>query len=47
MKTFTMQGDQLVAAKQEGFVAVEHLTQNAVKLVDRLDFSQKNFARQH
>lgn len=47
MKTFTFNGDQLVAAKQEGFVAVEHLTQNAIKLVDRLDFSQKNFARQH
>ncbi|KKL74285.1 hypothetical protein LCGC14_2066460, partial [marine sediment metagenome] len=31
--------------KQEGFVAVDHLTNKAVKLVDRLDFSRTNFAR--
>ena len=33
------------ATKQEGFVAVDHLTNKAVKLVDRLDFSRKNFER--
>ena len=45
MGTFTVQDEKLVAAKQEGFVAVEHLTNSAIKLVDRLDFSMKNFAR--
>ena len=47
MGTFTLDGDTLKATKQEGFVAVEHLTQNAIKLVDRLDFSQKNFNSGH
>jgi hypothetical protein len=45
MGTFTVDNETLVAAKQEGFVAVEHLTDKAIKLVDRLDFSQKNFMR--
>lgn len=45
MKTFLQQGDSLVVTPQEGFVAVEHLSNNAVKLVDRLNFSQANFAR--
>jgi hypothetical protein len=31
--------------KQEGFVAVDHLTNKAVKLVDRLDFSRMNQLR--
>lgn len=31
--------------KQEGFVVVDHLTKKAVKLVDRLEFSRKNFER--
>jgi len=32
-------------SKQGGFVAVDHLTNKAIKLVDRLDFSRTNFAR--
>jgi len=45
MGTFEIKDGALVPTKQEGFVAVEHLTNNAIKLVDRLDFSQKNFQR--
>lgn len=44
--TFASSGDgNHTPTKQEGFVAVDHLTNKAVKLVDRLDFSRKNFAR--
>ena len=32
-------------SKQEGFVAVDHLTNKAVKLVDRLEFSRSNQMR--
>jgi len=44
--TFVSSGDGgYKATKQEGFVAVDHLTNKAIKLVDRLDFSKKNFKR--
>ena len=44
--TFVPTGDGgFKATKQEGFVAVDHLTNKAIKLVDRLDFSRKNFKR--
>ena len=33
------------ATKQEGFVAVDHLTNKAIKLVDRLEFSRMNQLR--
>ena len=42
---FELQGDEYVASDQEGFVAVDHVG-NAVKVVDRLDFSKKNFAKE-
>lgn len=44
--TFASSSDGIYTpTKQEGFVAVDHLTNKAVKLVDRLDFSKKNFER--
>ena len=44
--TFSSSGDGIhTPTKQEGFVAVDHLTNKAVKLIDRLDFSKKNFER--
>lgn len=42
--TFHVTDNGLKVAKQEGFVAVDHIG-NAVKLVDRLEFSRQNFAR--
>ena len=42
---FELQGDDYVVRDQEGFVAVDHVG-NAVKVVDRLDFSRKNFAKE-
>ena len=42
---FELQGDEYVVSDQEGFVAVDHVG-NAVKVVDRLDFSKKNFAKE-
>lgn len=42
---FELQGDEYVVRDQEGFVAVDHVG-NAVKVVDRLDFSRKNFAKE-
>lgn len=42
--TFHVTDQGLKVAKQEGFVAVDHIG-NAVKLVDRLEFSRQNFAR--
>ena len=46
MKTFIPRGDgSFDVSKQEGFVAVDHLTNKAVKLVDRLEFSRMNQLR--
>lgn len=42
---FELQGDEYVVSDQEGFVAVDHVG-NAVKIIDRLDFSKKNFAKE-
>lgn len=42
--TFHVSDKGLTVAKQEGFVAVDHIG-NAVKLVDRLEFSRQNWAR--
>ena len=42
---FELKGDEYVVSDQEGFVAVDHVG-NAVKVVDRLDFSKKNFAKE-
>lgn len=43
--TFLSTPDGFKVTSPEGFVAVDHLTNNAIKLVDRLEFSQANFAR--
>lgn len=43
---FDQEGDTYKVRDQEGFVAVDHIG-NAVKVVDRLDFSKKNFAKEN
>jgi len=43
--TFHVTDKGIEVAPQEGFVAVDHLGDNAIKLVDRLSFSRANFAR--
>lgn len=40
--TFKQEGDSFVATNEEGFVAVDRMG-NALKLVDRLEFSRLNF----
>lgn len=42
---FELKGDEYVVSDQEGFVAVDHVG-DAVKIIDRLDFSKKNFAKE-
>lgn len=41
--TFLQTSNGFKVTSPEGFVAVDHLTGNAVKLVDRLEFSRANF----
>jgi hypothetical protein len=36
--------DGLKVTEQEGFVAIDHASGNAVKFVDRLSFSNANFS---
>lgn len=45
MGTFLKDEDGMKVTPQEGFVAVEHLTDKAIKLVDRLNFSAANFKK--
>ena len=42
--TFLRTADGLKVTEQEGFVAIDHMGKNAVKLVDRLRFSYANFS---
>lgn len=42
--TFLETPDGFKVTAPEGFVAVDHLTNRAIKLVDRLEFSRANFA---
>lgn len=44
--TFLQTSDGYKVTAPEGFVAVDHLTNKAVKLVDRLEFSRANFAKE-
>lgn len=44
MNTFLRTRAGLKVTSPEGYVAVDHLTGGAVKLVDRLGFSQANFS---
>tara|TARA_Y100000296_G_scaffold19720_1_gene23455 strand:- start:898 stop:2094 length:1197 start_codon:yes stop_codon:yes gene_type:complete len=43
MNTFIRTDDGFKVTKQEGFVGVDKLTNSAIKLVDRLEFSRANF----
>lgn len=42
--TFIRTTDGYRVTEQEGFVAIDHLGKNAVKLIDRLQFSHANFS---
>ena len=42
--TFLRTADGYKVTEQEGFVAIDHVGKNAVKLVDRLQFSNANFS---
>jgi hypothetical protein len=42
-KTFLKTNDGYLVTGQEGFVAIDHMSGNAVKFVDRLEFSLANF----
>jgi hypothetical protein len=42
--TFLKTADGYKVTEQEGFVAIDHMGKNAVKLVDRLQFSRANFS---
>lgn len=42
--TFLKTVDGYKVTEQEGFVAIDHMGKNAVKLVDRLQFSRANFS---
>jgi hypothetical protein len=41
--TFIKKGDGFDVTAPEGFVAVDHISNSALKLVDRLEFSRNNF----
>ena len=45
MHTFIEDGEGFKVISQEGFVAIDHVTGSAIKLVDRLNFSRLNFAK--
>ncbi len=44
LKTLLRTANGFLVTKQEGFVAIDHMTGGAVKLVDRLEFSKANFS---
>jgi hypothetical protein len=44
IKTLLLTPDGYQVTGQEGFVAIDHTGKNAVKLVDRLQFSYANFS---
>jgi hypothetical protein len=45
--TFLKTRDGYEVTEQEGFVAIDHIGKNAVKLVDRLGFSKANFSTEY
>ena len=45
--TFLRTANGFVVTNQEGFVAIDHTGSNAVKLVDRLEFSRANFSPEY
>ena len=42
--TFLRTGNGLKVTTPEGYVAIDHLSNGAVKFVDRLEFSRANFS---
>lgn len=44
LKTFLKTKDGYKVTGQEGFVAIDHMGKNALKLVDRMEFSRANFS---
>ena len=44
MKSFIKTGSGFKVTKPEGFVAIDRLSNKAVKFVDRLEFSKANFS---
>lgn len=44
MGTFLRTRDGFKVTSQEGFVAIDHLSNDAVKIVDRMEFSRANFS---
>jgi hypothetical protein len=42
--TFLKTAVGFMATSQEGYVAIDHTGKNAVKIVDRLEFSRANFS---
>jgi hypothetical protein len=47
LKTFLKTKDGFEVTGQEGFVAIDHLGRNSLKLVDRLEFSKANFSTEY
>jgi hypothetical protein len=47
LRTFLKTGDGYEVTGQEGFVAIDHVGKNALKLVDRLNFSKANFSPEY
>ena len=47
LKTFLKTNTGYEVTGQEGFVAIDHLGKNSLKLVDRLQFSKANFSDQY
>lgn len=47
LRTFLKTADGYEVTGQEGFVAIDHLGKNALKLVDRLQFSKANFSPEY
>ena len=45
--TFLKTVDGYKVTEQEGFVAIDKMGKNAVKLIDRLEFSNANFSDQY
>ena len=47
LRTFLKTADGYEVTNQEGFVAIDHVGKNALKLVDRLQFSKANFSSEY
>ena len=44
LKTFLSTADGFEVTDQEGYVAIDKIGKNAVKLIDRMEFSRANFS---